>query len=114
MRSRYSLTVYHNDREVHKRTAWCSDPCEHFGEIVEVADWLAEMNIENDGENKMLMIKAVKQRDLDNKTDVQITAIRHPFLAPDSFALRQDIMENCSISVPIYTGKHQLNYMANI
>lgn len=89
----------------HIGTAW---------EIMEVADWLAEMNIENDGENKMLMIKAVKQRDLDNKSDVQITAIRHPFLSPESFALRQDIMENCSISTPIYTGKHQLNYMANI
>lgn len=83
-------------------------------EIVEVADWLALMNIENDGENKMLVIKAVKQRDLDNSSDVRITAIRHPFLSVESFALRQDIMENCSISVPVYSGKHQLNYMANI
>ena len=83
-------------------------------EIMEVADWLSVMNIENDGENKMLMIKAVKQRDLDSKTDTQLTAIRHPFLSPESFALRQDIMENCSISIPIYTGKHQLTYMANI
>lgn len=90
----------------HIGTAW---------EVVEVADWLAEMNIENDGENKMLMIKAVKQRDIDsNNTDVRITAIRHPFLSTDSFALKQDIMENCSISIPIYTGKQQLNYMANI
>lgn len=83
-------------------------------EVVEVADWLALMNIENDGENKMLVIKAVKQRDLDNSTDVRITAIRHPFIAVESFALRQDIMENCSISIPVYSGKHQLNYMANI
>ncbi len=76
---------------------------------------MAEQNIENDGENKMLMIKAVKQRDVDSRnTDVKITAIRHPFLSPESFALRQDIMENCSISTPIYSGKHQLNYMANI
>ena len=90
----------------HIGTAW---------EIMEVADWLAEQNIENDGENKMLMIKAVKQRDLDSQnSDVKITAIRHPFLSPESFALKQDIMENCSISIPIYTGKHQLNYMANI
>lgn len=82
-------------------------------EVMEVADWLCVMNIENDGENKMLMIKAVKQRDLDsNNADVTITAIRHPFLSPDSFALRLDIMENCSISTPIYSGKHQLNYMA--
>lgn len=75
---------------------------------------MALMNIENDGENKMLVIKAVKQRDLDNSSDVRITAIRHPFLSVESFALRQDIMENCSISVPVYSGKHQLNYMANI
>lgn len=82
---------------------------------MEVADWLAEMNIENDGENKYLMIKAVKQRDLDSQnSDVTLTAIRHPFLSIDSFALRQDIVENCSISIPVYTGKHQLNYMANI
>lgn len=82
---------------------------------MEVADWLAEMNIENDGENKYLMIKAVKQRDLDSQnSDVTLTAIRHPFLSIESFALRQDIVENCSISIPVYTGKHQLNYMANI
>ena len=84
-------------------------------EICEVADWLAVQNIENDGENKYLMIKAVKQRDLDSQnSDVTLTAIRHPFLSIDSFALRQDIVENCSISIPVYTGKHQLNYMANI
>lgn len=83
-------------------------------EIMEVADWLVVQNIENDGENKMLMIKAVKQRDLDSNTDVRVTAIRHPFLSPESFALRQDILENCSISIPIYSGKQQLNYMANI
>lgn len=82
---------------------------------MEVADWLGEMNIENDGENKWLMIKAVKQRDIDSKnSDATLTAIRHPFLSVDSFALRMDIMENCSISIPVYTGKHQLNYMANI
>lgn len=84
-------------------------------EVMEVADWMGIMNIENDGENKMLMIKAVKQRDLDSQnSDVRITAIRHPFMSIDSFALKQDIFENCTISIPIYTGKHQLNYMANI
>ena len=82
---------------------------------MEVADWLGEMNIENDGENKWLMIKAVKQRDIGSKnSDATLTAIRHPFLSVDSFALRMDIMENCSISIPVYTGKRQLNYMANI
>ena len=83
-------------------------------EVVEVADWVAEMNIENNGETKCLMIKAVKQRDLDQNTDNAITAIRHPFLSPQSFALKDDIMENVSISIPIYFGVQKLNYMANI
>ena len=83
-------------------------------EVMEVADWLSVMNIENDGENKMLMVKAVKQRDLDSKADIKVVAIRHPFLSPESFALRQDILENCSISIPLYTGKQQLNYMAAV
>ena len=83
-------------------------------EVVEVADWLAVMNIENDGETKYLMIKAVKQRDVDSSTDVSVTAIKQPFIAIDAFALRQDIMENCSIAIPIYSGRHQINYQANI
>lgn len=83
-------------------------------EVVEVADWVAEMNIENNGESKCLMIKAVKQRDLDQNTDNAITAIRHPFLSPQSFALKDDIMENVSISIPIYFGVQKLNYMAQI
>lgn len=90
----------------HIGTAW---------EIMEVADWLAEMNIENNGETKMLYIDAVKQRDVDsNGTDVRITTIRHPFLSPESFALRTDMNENCSISIPVYHGQQQINYMANI
>ncbi len=83
-------------------------------EVMEVADWMGLMNIENNGETKCLMIKAVKQRDLDQNTDNAITAIRHPFLSPQSFALKDDIMENVSISIPIYFGVQKLNYMANI
>lgn len=83
-------------------------------EIMEVADFLALMNIENNGETKSLMIKAAKQRDLDNSTDSTITAIRHPFLSAQSFALKDDIMENVSISTPIYFGTQKLNYMAAI
>lgn len=83
-------------------------------EIVEVADFLALMNIENNGETKYLMIKAAKQRDLDQNSDNAITAIRHPFISPQSFALRDDIMENVSISIPIYMGTQKLNYMASI
>ena len=83
-------------------------------EVVEVADWLGLMNIENNGETKMLMIKAAKQRDKDNNGDVSITAIRHPFISPESFALKTDINENVSISIPLYQGKNVTNYMANI
>ena len=72
------------------------------------------MNIENNGETKYLMIKAAKQRDLDQNTDNAITAIRHPFISPQAFALRDDIMENVSISIPIYMGTQKLNYMASI
>lgn len=102
------------DREVHKRTAWINDPCEQSGEVMEVADFLALMNIENNGETKTIMIKAAKQRDLDSNTDSNISGIRHPFLSPQSFALKDDIMENVSLSIPIYTGRQQCNFMANI
>lgn len=81
---------------------------------MEVADWMGLMNIENNGEIKYLMIKAVKQRDLDNSTDNTITAIRHPFLSVQSFALKDDIMENVSISIPVYTGIQRINYVAAV
>ena len=83
-------------------------------EIQEVADFLAYMNIENNGETKNLLIKAMKQRDLDNKTDSTVIGIRHPFLTPQSFALKDDIMENVSISIPVYTGMQRMNYVASV
>lgn len=82
--------------------------------MVEVADFLALINVENNGESKALMIKATKQRDLDNKTDTSITAIRHPFLSPQSFALKDDIMENVSLSIPIFFGVNKINYVASV
>ena len=82
---------------------------------MEVADCTIAQNLENDGENKMLYMVALKQRDLDNvNADNSITAFRHPFLSVNSFALRLDIMENCSISIPVYFTKQHTNYMANI
>ena len=83
-------------------------------EVMEVADWMGLMNIENNGEVKYLMVKAVKQRDLDNNTDNSIQAIRHPFLSVQSFALKDDIMENVSISIPVYTGIQRINYVAAV
>lgn len=82
---------------------------------MEVADWMGLINIENDGENKVLMIKVGKQRDINSKeTDATISAIRHPFISPQSFALRDDIMENCSISTPVFLGRRQTNFMAAV
>ena len=83
-------------------------------EVLEVADFFGIMNIENNGESKMLMIKAGKQRDKSSQSDNDITAIRHPFLSNDSFALKPDIMENVSLSTPIYFGRQVKNFMANI
>ena len=83
-------------------------------EIHEVADWMSVMNIENNGEVKYLMIKAIKQRDLDNNTDNSVQAIRHPFISVQSFALKDDIMENVSISIPVYTGTQRINYVAAV
>ena len=83
-------------------------------EIMEVADFVAIINIENSNETKMIVIKAVKQRDLDGQTDSNITAIRHPFLSPQSFALKDDILENVSLSIPIYQNIQRTNYMAQI
>ena len=72
------------------------------------------MNIENNGETKNLLFKAMKQRDLDSRTDNSIIGIRHPFLTPQSFALKDDIMENVSISIPVYTGTQRINFAAAI
>ena len=83
-------------------------------EIMEVADWMCLMNIENNGETKSLMLKAVKQRDLDQNTDNSITAIRHPFLSVQSFALKDDINENVSISIPVFSGVQRMNYVAAV
>lgn len=82
---------------------------------MEVADFLALINIENNGETKSLLIKAAKQRDIDsNATDANIIGIRHPFISPQSFALKDDIMENVSISLPVYYAQNKINYMASI
>jgi hypothetical protein len=82
---------------------------------MEVADWLGIMNIENNGENKFLMVKAAKQRDkVTDENSPDISAIRHPFISSDSFALKLDINENVSLSIPIYAGKQTTNFMANI
>lgn len=83
-------------------------------EVMEVADWMCLMNIENNGETKSLMLKAVKQRDLDQNTDNSITAIRHPFISVQSFALKDDINENVSISIPVYSGTQRINYVAAV
>lgn len=86
-------------------------------EVLEVADFAAVLNIENDGENKTLMIKAIKQRDLRtdaNDNSRMASAIRHPFTSMNSFALQPDINEVVSICIPIFTGIQNATHMANI
>lgn len=80
-------------------------------EVVEVADWLGLMQIENHRDMKMLMIKAAKQRDKDQRDSELFNAIRHPFLSPDSFALKLDINEKVPMSEPIYQNKQHSNFM---
>jgi len=84
-------------------------------EILEVADGLYIINIENNGDRKELMIKAAKRRDLDSNAEgADINAIRHPFYSTDSFALQPDIMETTTLSQPIFFGKQLQNFVANI
>ena len=85
-------------------------------EIMEVADVAFDQNIEMDNGNKYLILKPVKRRDIENNTDVTITAIAHPFISANAFGLRHDINENCSISIPLYTGPKNVNNLvaANI
>lgn len=80
-----------------------------------MADDLFILNIENNGDRKDLMLKAVKRRDVDASVEgSDITAIRHPFYSTDSFALQPDIMENVVLSQPIFFGKQLQNFVANI
>ena len=82
--------------------------------VMEVADWAADINIESDGENKYLMVKAVKQRDLEQNADSTVKAFVHPFISAQAFGLKTDINENCSLSVPIYTGGRNVSNMAPV
>jgi hypothetical protein len=90
----------------------------HIGsawEVMEVADDLFIINIENNGDEKDLMVKAAKRRDVDKNVEgSEITAFRHPFISQDSFALKPDIIENVSLSTPIFFGKQLQNFVANI
>jgi hypothetical protein len=80
-------------------------------EVVEVADWLGIINIDNLRDTKYLMVSAVKQREKDNKDGNVYTAIRHPFLSPDSFALKTDLNEKIPLSEPLYAGRQRNNFM---
>lgn len=79
---------------------------------MEVADTSIEQNIESDGDSKYLIFKAVKQRDLDQNSDNSIKAFAHPFISAQSFGLVHDINENCSLSIPLYSGTRTTNYVA--
>ena len=80
---------------------------------MEVADWLGIINVDMVNDEKYLMIKAVKQREKDQADQSTCIAYRHPFLSPTSFALKPDIIESVSLSIPLYTQLQQLNYQAS-
>lgn len=82
-------------------------------EVMEVADWMGIINIDLIGDEKYLMIKAVKQRERDGSDQSTCLAYRHPFLSQLSFALKTDIDENVSLSIPMYSQLQQLNYQAS-
>ena len=81
-------------------------------EVVEVADCIIGVNIESDGESKYIVWKAMKQRDKDNKENISYDAVRHPFISVNSFALRHDINEACSIATPIFGQRSVNNFSA--
>ena len=83
-------------------------------EVMEIADVCFVQNVENNGESKMLMIKAVKRRDMIGDENADIIGIRHPFISTQSFALTPDLEEPCAISIPIYSGKRVCNYLAAV
>lgn len=83
-------------------------------EVVEVADWMGLMQVENHRDMKMLMIKAVKQRDKESNEDDNFDAIRHPFVSPDSFALKPDLTEKIALSDPLYQGRQHTNFVKDI
>lgn len=80
-------------------------------EVVEVADWLGIINIENHRDMKYIMIKAAKQREKDGKDADVFNGIRHPFLSADSFALKTDLNEKVPLSEPIYQGRQRTNFI---
>ena len=87
-------------------------------DIQEAADFIAVIHIENDGNQRMLMIKAVKRRDVRkdknaNDQNRMVTIIRHPFSTMGGFALQPDINENTSLSIPVYMGKQNASFLAN-
>lgn len=81
-------------------------------EVVEVADWLGLIRIENNGEQKNLMVKVAKQRDQYGEVEASIVGVRHPFLTVQSFALKSDILEQVMVAIPIYLNRQVANYMA--
>lgn len=81
-------------------------------EVMEVADWLGIINIDMVGDDKYLMIKAAKQREKDQADTSTCIAYRHPFLSPTSFALKTDMNETVSLSIPLYAQLQQVNHMS--
>lgn len=83
-------------------------------DILEVAEWVGMMNIENNGENKFLSISIAKQRDKAQECDNTLLGIKQPFISADSFALKSDIAEQVANCIPIHLHRQAVNYMSKI
>lgn len=82
------------------------------GEVMEVADWACDQNIEMDNDNKYIIFKPVKRRDIDSSSDQSYYAVAHPFISQQSFALRHDILENCPVSIQLFSNVRSTNMAA--
>ena len=93
-------------REVHWRTAWCCEPCEYVGEVMENSDWACIINLEEKKDDKQLYLSfsRVKMRYKPSKR----TTFSHPFNIDNTMMLMDDIGLDNSLSVD-YIGSDFTN-----
>lgn len=82
--------------------------------VMEIADMCMLLNIDTIDDERTLMVKNVKIRDVNKTNDDEgqnefRLGFRHPFLSVDSFALRPDIKEPRSLSTPCTSGLRHLS-----
>jgi hypothetical protein len=71
------------------------------------------LRVESNGEQKSLVIKVAKQRDVGKDTDVSIIGVKHPFINSQSFCLATDISDGTMLAQPIFLGRQSANFMSS-